>query len=57
MVIIIKADSSNMPKVDVVMIMEYFNSNRDFISAEMRGVKNASTYILIYFKYKKTKFI
>lgn len=37
----IKADSSNMSEVllCVIMIMEYFNSNRDFISAEMRGVK------------------
>lgn len=35
----IKADSSNMSEVDVIMIMDYFNSNRDFISAEMRGVK------------------
>ncbi|CAG9765762.1 unnamed protein product [Ceutorhynchus assimilis] len=35
----IKADSSIMPKVDVIMVMDYFNTNRDFISAEMRGVK------------------
>lgn len=35
----VKADSSNMPEVDVIMVMDYFNTNRDFISAELRGVK------------------
>lgn len=35
----VKADSSIMTEVDVIMVMDYFNTNRDFISAEMRGVK------------------
>jgi len=35
----IKADYSNLPEVNVIMVMDYFNTNRDFISAEMRGIK------------------
>ncbi|KAJ8927917.1 hypothetical protein NQ314_019547, partial [Rhamnusium bicolor] len=35
----IKADSGNLPEVDIFMVMEYFNNSRDYISAEMRGVK------------------
>ncbi|KAI4454199.1 hypothetical protein MML48_10g00004289 [Holotrichia oblita] len=35
----IKADSANLPEVDIFMVMDYFNRNKDFISAEMRGIK------------------
>lgn len=35
----IKADSGNLPEVDMFMVFDYFNKNKDFISAEMRGIK------------------
>ena len=35
----IKADSGNLPEVDVFMIMDYFNRNKDFLSTEMKGIK------------------
>lgn len=35
----VKADSSNLPEVDLLMVMEYFNSNHEYLSAEMRGTK------------------
>ncbi len=35
----LKADSGNLPPVDVFMVMDYFNKNKDYISAELRGVK------------------
>lgn len=35
----LKGDSGNLPMVDVIMVMEYFNQNKDYISAELRGVK------------------
>lgn len=34
----LKADSSNLPMVDLIMVMDYFNTNHQFVSAEMRGV-------------------
>ncbi|KAK5646409.1 hypothetical protein RI129_004873 [Pyrocoelia pectoralis] len=41
----IKADSSNLPQVDLFMVMKYFNKSHDFLSTEMRGVK--ITYSLL----------
>ncbi|KAG5885387.1 hypothetical protein JTB14_019134 [Gonioctena quinquepunctata] len=35
----IKADSANLPELDIFMVMDYFNKNKDFISVEMRGIK------------------
>ncbi|CAG9768311.1 unnamed protein product [Ceutorhynchus assimilis] len=35
----IKADSGNLPEVDMFMVFDYFNKHKDFISAEMRGIK------------------
>lgn len=35
----IKADSANLPEVDIFMVMDYFNKNKDFVSVEMRGIK------------------
>ncbi|KAG5871400.1 hypothetical protein JTB14_030676 [Gonioctena quinquepunctata] len=35
----IKADSANLPELDIFMVMDYFNENKDFISVEMRGIK------------------
>ena len=34
----IKADFFNMPEVDLLMVMDCFNSILDFISHEIRGV-------------------
>lgn len=34
-----KADSANLPDVNMFMVMDYFNSKKEYISAEMRGVK------------------
>lgn len=34
-----KADSSDMPEVNVIMVMSYFNTNRDFISIKIKDVK------------------
>lgn len=36
----VKADSSNLPKVDSAMITAFIASNSDYVSAEIRGVKN-----------------
>lgn len=34
-----KADSSNLPVVDATMVNNYFASNAQYISAEIRNVK------------------
>ncbi|KAJ8913136.1 hypothetical protein NQ315_006054 [Exocentrus adspersus] len=34
-----KADSGNLPEVDIFMIMDYFNKNKEYISTEMKGIK------------------
>jgi hypothetical protein len=35
----LKADSGIFPEVDIFMIMDYFNKNKDYVSSEMRGIK------------------
>lgn len=35
----IKADSDNLPRVDVEMVKDYFLNNADFLSAESKNVK------------------
>ena len=35
----IKADSANLPRIDLLMIGEFLASNKDFCSAEFRKVK------------------
>lgn len=37
----VKAQSDNLPKIDVFMMTAYFASNLDFTSAEIKGVKAA----------------
>lgn len=34
-----KADSANLPRVDIFMIGNFFATNPDFCSAELRNVK------------------
>lgn len=34
-----KADSGNLPEVDIFMIMDYFNKNKEYVSTEMKGIK------------------
>lgn len=36
-----KAQSDNLPKIDVFMMTSYFTSHPDFTSAEIKGVKAA----------------
>lgn len=40
-----KAQSDNLPKVDSIMIAEFFSRNVLFSSAEIRGVK-ANSYVI-----------
>lgn len=35
----VKAQSDNLPKIDVFMMSTFFASNPDFTSAEIKGVK------------------
>lgn len=35
----IRGDSSNLPKVDIDMIIDFFTSNPCYNSAEIRGAK------------------
>ncbi|KAJ8983459.1 hypothetical protein NQ317_013334 [Molorchus minor] len=42
-----KADSGNLPEVDIFMIMDYFNKNKDYVSSEIKGIKLQSYYSLI----------
>ncbi|GBP13567.1 hypothetical protein EVAR_6912_1 [Eumeta japonica] len=37
----IKANSSNLPRIDLLMLGEFFTSNNDFCSAEFRHVKTS----------------
>lgn len=37
----VKAQSDNLPKIDVFMMTAYFTSNSDFTSTEIKGVKAA----------------
>lgn len=34
-----KGQSNNLPRVDGLMVAQYFSKNADFVAAEMRGVK------------------
>lgn len=36
---LVKADSRNLPKIDGIMIAEFFSQNPLFRSSEIRGVK------------------
>lgn len=36
-----KADSSNLPRVDSFMVAQFFANNPDFCSAEFRNVKTS----------------
>ena len=38
---LIKADSANLPRIDLLMIGEFLASNKDFCSAEFRNVKTS----------------
>lgn len=35
-----KANSNNLPCVDYDMILDFYSSNRNYVSAETRGQKN-----------------
>lgn len=37
----VKAQSDNLPKIDAFMMTDYFASNPDFTSTEVKGVKAA----------------
>ncbi|KAJ8978927.1 hypothetical protein NQ317_006515 [Molorchus minor] len=39
-----KADSGNLPEVDIFMIMDYFNKNKDYVSSENKRNKVAKLY-------------
>ena len=51
----IKADSANLPKIDLLMMGEFLASNKDFCSAEFCNVKNIpvskSQYYLIVIQF------
>ncbi|CAG9793255.1 unnamed protein product [Diatraea saccharalis] len=38
----VKAQSDNLPRIDMFMMSTYFSSNLDYTSAEIKGVKAAS---------------
>lgn len=35
----IKANSGNLPKIDSLMVANFFATNKDFCAAELRNVK------------------
>lgn len=35
----VKADSRNLPQVDVEMVMQFYSSNTEHYSAEMKNIK------------------
>ena len=35
----VKADSGNLPKISMFMVLEYFTSNPKYAAPEIRGVK------------------
>ena len=35
----VKADSGNLPKIDMFMVLEYFTSNPEYAAPEIRDVK------------------
>lgn len=35
----VKAQSDNLPKIDVFMMSSFFANNTDFMSTEIKGVK------------------
>lgn len=37
----VKADSTNLPRIDSMMIAKFFASNTDFCSAEFRNIKTS----------------
>lgn len=37
----VKADSTNLPKIDTMMVAKFFACNTDFCSAEFRNVKTS----------------
>ena len=36
-----KANSANLPRIDIIMLGEFLSSNKDFCSAEFRNVKTS----------------
>lgn len=37
----IKANSANLPRIDIIMLGKFLASNKDFCSAEFRNVKTS----------------
>ena len=51
----VKADSRNLPKVDIFMVYEYISTDDRFDAPEIRGVK-ATRYNLFTYTFKKNRF-
>ena len=37
----VRADNSNLPKIDAFMVAHYFKNNADYYAAELKNVKTA----------------
>ena len=35
----VKADSGNLPKLSMFMVLEYFTSNSKYVAPEIRGIQ------------------
>ena len=36
-----KADSRNLPTMDLISIMTFFNENKEYLAAEIKEIKNS----------------